>query len=127
MIVGAQIGGRAINRWWARPSSFASGSICYALGHPRWSCSVISLDVTWWKLLPGLVLYGAGIGHRRRPAHQHRPVGGAGESSSGVASGANTTARQLGGALGVAVIGSLLSVQTIRHATDQSRVPADRG
>ena len=35
--------------------------------------------------------------------------------SSGVASGSNTTVRQVGSALGVAVIGSLLTAQTISH------------
>ena len=34
---------------------------------------------------------------------------------SGVASGTNSTARQVGSALGVAVIGSLLTAQTISH------------
>ena len=37
---------------------------------------------------------------------------------SGVASGANATVRQVGGALGVAVIGSLLTTQSIRHTVD---------
>jgi hypothetical protein len=35
---------------------------------------------------------------------------------SGVASGANTTVRQVGSALGVAVIGTVLTVQTVSHA-----------
>src|SRR5258708_36936768 len=38
---------------------------------------------------------------------------------SGVASGANTTVRQVGSALGVAVIGSLLTVQTVSHAVSR--------
>src|SRR6185437_7198189 len=35
---------------------------------------------------------------------------------AGVASGTNTTVRQVGSALGIAVIGSLLNAQTIKHA-----------
>ena len=35
---------------------------------------------------------------------------------AGVASGTNTTVRQVGAALGIAVIGSLLNAQAIRHA-----------
>src|SRR5205823_1462042 len=35
---------------------------------------------------------------------------------SGVASGANTTVRQVGAALGVAVIGTVLTVQTVNYA-----------
>jgi EmrB/QacA subfamily drug resistance transporter len=38
---------------------------------------------------------------------------------TGVASGANSTVRQAGSALGVALIGSVLTSQTIRHATTE--------
>ena len=37
---------------------------------------------------------------------------------AGVASGANSTARQLGAALGAAMMGSLVTVQTTSHAVD---------
>src|SRR5205807_154325 len=37
---------------------------------------------------------------------------------AGAASGANTTVRQMGAALGIAIIGTLLSTQMLRHATD---------
>ena len=45
-------------------------------------------------------------------------------SSSGVASGANTTVRQVGAALGVAMIGSLLSVQILNHSVSRIRAAA---
>src|SRR5258708_2238781 len=38
------------------------------------------------------------------------------KEKAGVASGTNTTVRQVGAALGIAVIGSLLNAQTIKHA-----------
>ena len=42
---------------------------------------------------------------------------------SGVASGANTTVRQVGSALGVAVIGTVLTVQTVSHAVRTASRP----
>jgi EmrB/QacA subfamily drug resistance transporter len=47
---------------------------------------------------------------------------------TGVASGANSTVRQAGSALGVAMVGSLLTSQTIRHATTEvarAAIPSD--
>ena len=38
---------------------------------------------------------------------------------SGVASGANSTARQIGASLGTAVIGSLLAAQTLRYTVQK--------
>ena len=38
---------------------------------------------------------------------------------TGVVSGANTTMRQVGSALGVAVVGALLTAQTVRRATTE--------
>ena len=43
---------------------------------------------------------------------------------AGVASGTNTTVRQVGAALGIAVIGSLLNAQAIRHAVRAVRASA---
>ena len=43
---------------------------------------------------------------------------------SGVASGANTTVRQVGSALGVAVIGTVLTVQTVSHAVQRIKASA---
>ena len=43
---------------------------------------------------------------------------------SGVASGANTTVRQVGSALGVAVIGTVLTVQTVSHAVQHIKASA---
>jgi hypothetical protein len=80
----------------------------------------ISLHMTVWELLPGLALYGMGIGFAlaqlTNVVLSEIPADG-----SGVASGANTTVRQVGSALGVAVIGSLLTVQTVNHAVSRIR------
>jgi DHA2 family multidrug resistance protein-like MFS transporter len=55
----------------------------------------------------GMVFLGAGAG-LAIPTVTGSVIGSVPASDSGVASAANTTAIQLGGALGVAVVGSLL-------------------
>ena len=77
---------------------------------------VVSLDMTVWQLLPGLTLYGLGIGFSGSQL-TNVVLSRIPPASSGVASGANTTARQVGNALGVAVIGTLLTTRTIATAT----------
>src|SRR5262249_27661509 len=72
--------------------------------------------------LPGLALYGTGIGFAGAQL-TNVVLWQIPKESSGVASGANTTVRQVGMALGVAMIGALLTTLTISHATstiDQS-------
>ncbi len=88
---------------------------------------VVSPTLTFPELLPGFALYGIGIGFAAAQLTnvvlEHIP-----RVKSGVVSGANTTARQVGSALGIAVIGALLTAQTIRRATTEIRaasLPAD--
>ncbi len=78
----------------------------------------MSPSLSFLRLLPGLVLFGAGIGFAGSQLNNviladvplHR---------SGAASGANTTVRMIGSSLGIAVISSLLTTETIRHAVGQ--------
>ena len=98
--------------------------ILYALG-VLWIFSVLGLDTTVWDLAPGFALWGLGIGFSGAQL-TNVVLSEIPKDSSGVASGANTTCRQVGMALGVAVIGALLTTTTITHATtqiDQSRLP----
>ena len=126
VIIGAQVGRRLISRF-GTTVVVRMGLVSYALGIFV-IYNVISVDITWWKLLPGLILYGGGIGtagaQLTNVVMSEIPA-----ESSGVASGANTTARQVGSALGVAVIGSILSVQTIRvrHRSHRGDVAVSRG
>jgi hypothetical protein len=66
-------------------------------------------------LVPGLALYGAGIGFAGAQL-TNVVLSEIPPESSGVASGANTTMRQVGSALGVSVIGALLTVKSIASA-----------
>jgi hypothetical protein len=73
--------------------------------------------------MPGYLLYGIGIGFGASQLTnvilEHIP-----STKTGVVSGANTTARQVGMALGVAVMGALLTAQTIRRATAEVKAAA---
>jgi predicted MFS family arabinose efflux permease len=113
VIVGAQVGGRLIRKVGATVV-VRMGLVLYAIGVALVLRS-INLDLTVWGLLPGLACYGAGIGFAGAQL-TNVVLSEIPNESSGVASGANTTVRQVGSALGVAVIGSLLTAQTIGHA-----------
>jgi predicted MFS family arabinose efflux permease len=79
---------------------------------------VVNLGITWYALLPGLAFYGIGIGFAGAQLTNvvltEIPM-----ESSGVASGTNTTVRQVGAALGVAVIGSVLAAQTLHQSINR--------
>jgi EmrB/QacA subfamily drug resistance transporter len=113
VIVGAQLGGRLINRF-GTIQVVRAGLVIYEIGL-LFMLLAISLHMTALDLLPGLAFYGLGIGFALAQLtnvvlSEIPPEG------SGVASGANTTVRQVGSALGVAVIGTVLTVQTVSHA-----------
>src|SRR5262249_62049355 len=84
------------------------------------SCHAVALDSTAGELIPGRAFYGIGIGFAgaqlTNVVMSEIPA-----DSSGVASGANTTVRQVGAALGVAMIGSLLSAQILSHSVSRLR------
>jgi predicted MFS family arabinose efflux permease len=62
---------------------------------------------SWTVLLPGLLLMGVGIG-LSNPAVTYAALGVVPATRSGMASGVNNTFRQVGIALGIAVLGTLL-------------------
>jgi EmrB/QacA subfamily drug resistance transporter len=121
VIVGAQAGGRLI-RTVGTTVVVRLGLASYAFGL-AYILHAISLDLTVWRLLPGLALYGIGIGFAGAQL-TNVVLSEIPKSSSGVASGANTTVRQVGAALGVAVIGSLLTAQTASRTIDGLRTAA---
>jgi EmrB/QacA subfamily drug resistance transporter len=113
VIIGAQVGGRLIHKVGATVV-VRMGLVLYAIGVALVLRS-IDLNLTVWGLFPGLACYGAGIGFAGAQL-TNVVLSEIPNESSGVASGANTTVRQVGSALGVAVIGSLLTAQTTSHA-----------
>ena len=124
VIIGAQLGGRLI-RYLGTTVVVRIGFLAYAIGVVL-IFRAVSVDITALELFPGLAFYGIGIGFALAQL-TNVVLSEIPKESSGVASGANTTVRQVGAALGVAVIGAILTTQTISHSTtqlDRSQLPA---
>jgi MFS family permease len=118
VIAGSQLGGRLINR--LGPTKVVRlGLLSYTAG-VLVIVHAITLDITVWQLLPGFVLYGVGVGFAVAQL-TNIVLAEIPFESTGVAGGTNSTVRQVGSALGVSVIGSLLAVQTIRSTTSAIR------
>ena len=83
----------------------------------------VSPHITLLSVLPGFALFGLGVGFATSQL-TNVILFDIPPEKSGVASGANATVRQVGSALGVAVIGSILSTQTIHHAVAGVRAGA---
>ena len=83
-----------------------------------------SPGVTFLSLLPAFILVGIGIGFAGSQLN-NVILSDVPPQRSGAASGANTTTRMIGASLGISVISSLLTMQTIRHAVSAvARVPS---
>jgi len=121
VIVGAQVGARLI-RVVGTTVVVRLGLASYVIGLVV-IFHAVSLDITAWRLLPGLALYGTGIGFAAAQL-TNIVLSEIPKEHSGVASGANTTVRQAGSALGVAVIGSLLAAQTLHHSVSRIKAAA---
>jgi MFS family permease len=81
---------------------------------------VITEDVAFLSLLPGLLLFGLGTGFAVSQV-TNVTMSDVPPDKAGVAGGANTTIRQSGFALGIAILGSLLTSVTVRNAIDGMR------
>ena len=88
--------------------TMAAGLALIAAG--LWQISGATVTTTFAGTVVGMVLLGAGAG-LAIPTATGSVIGSVPESDSGVASATSTTAIQLGGALGVAVVGSLLATR----------------
>ncbi len=93
----------------------ACGLAAIALG--LWQVSAAANRTTAYAdIVPGLILLGVGAG-LLLPTATNSVVGSVPQGDSGVGSATNTVALQVGGALGVAVIGSVLSTRYQDHMT----------
>ena len=80
-----------------------------------WQISAASgFETTYGSILPGLVLIGLGAG-LLLPSATNSVIGSVPQGDSGMGSAANTVALQVGGALGVAVIGSVMLTRYQDH------------
>jgi Na+/melibiose symporter-like transporter len=86
-----------------------------AIAGGLWQVSAVSSPATTYgSVLPGLLLVGLGAG-MLLPTATNSVVGSVPQGDSGIGSAANAVALQVGGALGVAVIGSVLSTRYQDH------------
>jgi EmrB/QacA subfamily drug resistance transporter len=76
----------------------------------------VTISTGYGGIVAGMVLLGAGAG-LALPTSSGSVVGSVPRAHAGVASATNTTAIQVGGALGVAVVGSLLSTRYSGNVT----------
>jgi EmrB/QacA subfamily drug resistance transporter len=78
---------------------------------------LITSSVSGWQLAPPLFVYGVGVGFATAQLTSivlsDIPV-----SLSGIASGANSTLRQVGSALGIAILGTVLFSTLVGHTED---------
>ena len=126
IIVGAQLGGR-ITRATGVTAVVRLGLCSETIGLVLIGLA-LRPTITFLDLLPGFIFFGLGVGFASSQL-TNVVLSDIDPDKSGVASGANTTVRQLGSGLGAAIIGSLLTAQTVRHAvrtvTASPSLPAD--
>jgi EmrB/QacA subfamily drug resistance transporter len=93
----------------------AAGLAAIAAG--LWQISAAStVTATYPSVVPGLLLIGLGAG-LLLPTATNSVVGSVPQGDSGIGSATNAVALQVGGALGVAVVGSVLSTRYQDHMT----------
>jgi EmrB/QacA subfamily drug resistance transporter len=73
-----------------------------------WIALTISVDVAYLEIVGQMVLIGAGLGLTTAPATESI-MGSLSAAKAGIGSAVNDTTRELGGTLGVAIIGSVFS------------------
>jgi EmrB/QacA subfamily drug resistance transporter len=108
LIVSAPLSPRLARRLGAR-LTVAGGLAAIGTGL-LWNAAVSTASASYASFIPGLLLVGFGAG-LLLPAATNSVVGAVPQGDSGVGSATNAVALQVGGALGVAVIGSVLSTR----------------
>jgi EmrB/QacA subfamily drug resistance transporter len=86
--------------------------------------ALVDGDSSWTVLVPGLAVLGAGVGIAN-PTLASAALATVPRERSGMASGAVNTARQLGFALGVAVLGSVFTARTTATLTAAGTADAE--
>ncbi|MCW2502193.1 MAG: major facilitator transporter, partial [Actinomycetia bacterium] len=107
MIV-APIAGYVSDRIGGRPVATA-GLALQAIGL-GWFALIVSPDVSFAALLPAMVISGSGTAMYLAPSTSLL-MGSVRGAEEGIASGTNNALREVGGALGIAVLGSIFAAQ----------------
>ncbi|MBO1334980.1 DHA2 family efflux MFS transporter permease subunit [Streptomyces sp. VRA16 Mangrove soil] len=87
----------------------ATGLFLQALGL-AWFAVVVSADVSYAAQLPALIVSGVGMALYFAPA-SNLVMGSVRPQEQGIASGSNNALREVGGALGIAIMSSIFSAQ----------------
>ena len=115
-ILSDRIGGRPV---------VATGLVLQAVGL-AYMASVVTVDVSYAAQLPGLIISGVGMALFFAPA-ANLVMSSVRAAEQGIASGANNALREVGGALGIAVMASIFSAQGgYETGADLRRRPAAR-
>ena len=104
LTLAAQVGGRWYDRSGVRAPVLAGLALCTA-GAVLWLVALPALDYS--RQVPGMVAVGLGLGLTLSPTSTDS-LGRAGDAERSQASGVVQTVRQVGGTLGIAVIGSVV-------------------
>ncbi len=118
VVIGSQVGARLTRRFGV-VRIVRIGMFVEALGL-LYVALVVSVDVEFVTLVPGFVAYGLGLGFAAAQI-TNVAMSDVPHDKAGVAGGANSTVRQVGSALGIATLGSLLTTITIRNAIQKVR------
>ena len=105
IILIAPIAGKSSDRIGSR-ALMTAGMLCLATSLAIFSR--LGLDSTFWDILPGLIVGGFGMGLVMTPMTA-AALGSVPVEKSGVGSGVLNTFRQVGGALGIAVMGAIVA------------------
>lgn len=120
MMPSARLAPKLVEKFGTRPVC-VTGLVFVAAG--LFVLSQLGVDSSYWLLLAGLIPLGIGMGTAMTPATS-AITGAMPKAQQGVASAMNDLSREVGGALGIAVIGSLLT-QGYRDNLELPRVPAE--
>jgi hypothetical protein len=118
IIIGSRLGAISTNRW------DAVVTVRWGLGLELVGMvailAIVAPGITFWELAPGLIVYGIGVGAASAQL-VNVILSDIDPSRSGVASGTNSTVRQVGAALGIATISTILTQQTLNHTAANIR------
>jgi EmrB/QacA subfamily drug resistance transporter len=110
----AALAGRVLQ---TRPPRFVLGGGLLLVGVGGLLLALVDAASTWRVLMVGLAVLGAGVG-MANPTLASAALASVPRERSGMASGAVNTARQLGFALGVAVLGSVFTARATAVLSD---------
>jgi EmrB/QacA subfamily drug resistance transporter len=96
-------------RWGGKPTLLAA--LALATAGAAFLAAIGTGTSYWTGILPGLVLYGSGLG-TAMPVVTIASQSGVGEHGGGVAGGLFTTVQQVGGAIGLAALSALATAVT---------------